>query len=369
MHCLAGLDTLTSGHVFVRTADGEIDLGALNDRQLTRVRREQIGFVFQAFNLLPTLSAKENILLPMTLAGTRPDKTWVELVIDTVGLDRRLAHRPSELSGGQQQRVAVARALASKPALIFADEPTGNLDSQTGTEILAFMRHAVDALGQTIVMVTHDAVAASHADTVLVPRRRSDRRLDGPPVGRPRARPDEAVRRSVGMSTLILHSLWSRKRRLLATCTAVVLGVAFLAATMIFGDTAKAGFRNAFTSANAGTDVVVRSADRIGSAEDRVTGVIDASTVEAVARVEGVALAVPYVEGVAQIVGTDGKPLGGDGPPAVAASWVADRALSSFQLAEGRPPEPGAAIEVVIDRASAAARQPARRRPHVRAHA
>ena len=167
MHCLAGLDTLTSGHVFLRTDDGEIDLGALSDRQLTRVRRERIGFVFQAFNLLPTLSAKENIILPMTLAGRRPDRDWVDHVVDTVGLRTRLHHRPSELSGGQQQRVAVARALASKPALIFADEPTGNLDSRTGAEILAFMRHAVDALGQTIVMVTHDPVAASHADTVL----------------------------------------------------------------------------------------------------------------------------------------------------------------------------------------------------------
>ncbi len=163
MHCLAGLDTLTSGRVFL----GDIDLGTLSDRELTRVRRERIGFVFQAFNLLPTLDARENITLPMALAGRKPDKDWLGTVIDTVGLGDRLKHRPSELSGGQQQRVAVARALASKPELIFADEPTGNLDSRTGGEILLFMRSAVDRLGQTVVMVTHDAAAASHADTVL----------------------------------------------------------------------------------------------------------------------------------------------------------------------------------------------------------
>jgi len=163
MHCLAGLDTLSSGRVYL----GDIDLGSLSDRQLTKVRRERIGFVFQAFNLLPTLSARENIELPMTLSGAKPDKQWVKTVVDTVGLGDRLKHRPSELSGGQQQRVAVARAMASKPQLIFADEPTGNLDSRTGTEILTFMRHAVDMFGQTIVMVTHDAVAASYADTVL----------------------------------------------------------------------------------------------------------------------------------------------------------------------------------------------------------
>jgi putative ABC transport system ATP-binding protein len=163
MHCLAGLDTLTSGRVYI----GDVDLGTLSDRELTRVRRERIGFVFQSFNLLPTLDARENITLPLALAGRKPDKDWVRTVVETVGLGDRLKHRPSELSGGQQQRVAVARALASKPELIFADEPTGNLDSRTGGEILLFMRSAVDLLGQTIMMVTHDAAAASHADTVL----------------------------------------------------------------------------------------------------------------------------------------------------------------------------------------------------------
>ena len=163
MHCLAGLDTLTSGQTFI----GDDDLGRLNDRALTRVRRERIGFVFQAFNLVPTLTAQENITLPMDLAGTRPDDAWLAQVIATVGLADRLHHRPSELSGGQQQRVAVARALASKPDVVFADEPTGNLDRRSGTEVLAFLRDAVDRFGQTVVMVTHDPVAASFADRVL----------------------------------------------------------------------------------------------------------------------------------------------------------------------------------------------------------
>jgi putative ABC transport system ATP-binding protein len=163
MHCLAGLDTLTSGTVFV----GDRELGALSDRELTRVRRERIGFVFQAFNLIPTLSAVENITLPMDLARRAPDEAWLAKVITTVGLEDRLDHRPSELSGGQQQRVAVARALASKPEVVFADEPTGNLDRRSGTEVLSFLREAVDRFGQTVVMVTHDPVAASYADGVL----------------------------------------------------------------------------------------------------------------------------------------------------------------------------------------------------------
>jgi putative ABC transport system ATP-binding protein len=163
LHAIAGLDDLTSGHVYV----GDTDLTRLGDRALTTLRRDQVGFVFQAFNLVPTLTAIENITLPMSLAGRKPDRAWLDHVVDTVGLGDRLGHRPSELSGGQQQRVAVARALAGQPALIFADEPTGNLDSRTGAEILSFMRQAVRELGQTIVMVTHDAVAASYADRVI----------------------------------------------------------------------------------------------------------------------------------------------------------------------------------------------------------
>jgi putative ABC transport system ATP-binding protein len=163
VHCVAGLDTLTSGEVRV----GGIDLTSLDDKRLTLLRRDRIGFVFQAFNLLPTLSALENITLPATLAGRKPDKGWLDTVVQTVGLGGRLAHRPSELSGGQQQRVAVARALAARPDIVFADEPTGNLDSRAGADILSFMRHAARDLNQTVVMVTHDPVAASYASRVV----------------------------------------------------------------------------------------------------------------------------------------------------------------------------------------------------------
>ena len=164
MHCLAGLDELTGGSVWIEGTN----VSELKEKDLTKIRRDRIGFVFQAFNLIPTLSAEENILLPMSLAGHDPDQQWVDRIVRTVGLEDRLSHRPSELSGGQQQRVAVARALASQPAIIFADEPTGNLDSKSSAEILSFMRQAVKDFGQTIVMVTHDPVAASYADRVLI---------------------------------------------------------------------------------------------------------------------------------------------------------------------------------------------------------
>ena len=163
LHCLAGLDRVTAGRVLL----GDIDITAVSEKELTIVRRDKIGFVFQSYNLIPTLNAIENITLPMALAGRKPDKEWLDRVIKTVGLADRLNHRPSELSGGQQQRVAVARALASRPQVIFADEPTGNLDSKASGEILGFMRQAVDELGQTIVMVTHDPIAAGYADRVV----------------------------------------------------------------------------------------------------------------------------------------------------------------------------------------------------------
>jgi len=163
MHCIAGLDELSSGSAII---DGT-DLSTLKDKDLTELRREKIGFVFQSFNLVPTLTANENIRLPLMLGNKKGDEAWIQKVINTVHLQDRLTHRPSELSGGQQQRVAVARALASQPRIIFADEPTGNLDSITGAEILTFMRKAVDDLGQTIVMVTHDPVAAAYADRII----------------------------------------------------------------------------------------------------------------------------------------------------------------------------------------------------------
>ena len=160
MHCLAGLDRLTSGQVLI----GGVDLGTLDDKALTTLRRDRVGFVFQQFNLVPTLTAGENITLPLDLAGRKPDRAWLDGVTGTLSLTDRLAHKPSELSGGQQQRVAVARALVTRPAIIFADEPTGNLDSRSGAEVLGFMRKSVSELGQTVVMVTHDPVAAGYAD-------------------------------------------------------------------------------------------------------------------------------------------------------------------------------------------------------------
>ena len=163
LHCVAGLDGLTSGQAFI----GGVELGGLSDRELTKLRRDRVGFVFQSFNLVPTLTAAENITLPLALAGRKGDPEWIDMVIDRLGLRDRLHHRPSELSGGQQQRVAVARALASRPEIIFADEPTGNLDSHASGEVLGFLRRAVDDMGQTIVMVTHDPVAAAHADRIL----------------------------------------------------------------------------------------------------------------------------------------------------------------------------------------------------------
>ena len=163
LHCMAGLDRLTEGKVFI----GDVDLGSLDEKRLTMLRRDRVGFVFQAYNLVPTLTAAENVTLPLDIAGRKPDETWLNTVIDTVGLRDRLRHRPSELSGGQQQRVAAARALVSRPEIVFADEPTGNLDSRSGAELLSFMRGAVREYGQTIVMVTHDAGAAGYADRVV----------------------------------------------------------------------------------------------------------------------------------------------------------------------------------------------------------
>ncbi|WP_202627925.1 ABC transporter ATP-binding protein [Cellulomonas sp. APG4] len=163
MHCMAGLDTPTSGTVVV---DGE-DVGRMNQRRLTRLRRTRLGFVFQAFNLIPTLTAEENITLPLDIARTPVDRAWFDTVVDAVGLRDRLDHRPSELSGGQQQRVACARALVARPAVVFADEPTGNLDSRSSGEVLGFLRRSVDELGQSVVMVTHDPTAASYAHRVL----------------------------------------------------------------------------------------------------------------------------------------------------------------------------------------------------------
>jgi len=189
MHCCAALDTPTSGSVFV----GGTELSRLSDKELTRLRRDELGFVFQSFNLVPTLTAEENITLPLSIAGRKPELPWYDTVIDAVGIRDRLRHRPNELSGGQQQRVAVARALASRPSIVFADEPTGNLDSRAGGEVLALLRRSVQEFGQTVVMVTHDPVAAAYTDRVLF-------LADGAVVGEMRSPTREAVlERMAGM--------------------------------------------------------------------------------------------------------------------------------------------------------------------------
>ena len=192
MHCAAGLDSVSAGRVFV----GDVDLTTLNERRLTELRRDRVGFVFQAFNLVPTLTAQENILLPLAIAGRSADPAWFDEVIDTVGLRDRLGHRPGELSGGQQQRVACARALVGRPDIVFADEPTGNLDSTSGTEVLGFLRRAVDTHDQTVVMVTHDPGAASWTDRVVF-------LADGRVVGELREPTPEAVlERMAGLDRL-----------------------------------------------------------------------------------------------------------------------------------------------------------------------
>jgi len=180
MHCMAGLDAMTSGQIWI----GDTELSGLRERQLTRLRRDRVGFVFQAYNLLPVLSAAENITLPLDIAGRAADRQWLATVTGTVGLQERLGHRPSELSGGQQQRVAIARALASRPEIVFADEPTGNLDSRASAEVLGLLRRSVTEFGQTVVMVTHDPVAASYAgQVVFLADGRIAGRLDGPTPG------------------------------------------------------------------------------------------------------------------------------------------------------------------------------------------
>ena len=324
------------------------------------MRREQVGFVFQSFNLLPTLNALENITLPLDLAGTKPDRDWLDTVVTTVGLGDRLTHRPSELSGGQQQRVAVARALASKPQIVFADEPTGNLDSRAGAEILGFMAAAVRDMGQTVVMVTHDPVAAVLRRPGDLPGRRPRRR---PP--RRAHRPDRPRRPQVdqgviGMLNVTLKGLRAHKRRLVGTFLAVFLGIAFLSGTLVLGDTLRANFGTLFADANAGTDALVRSAATIeadGGRGPDLDGrsLIPSSLADRVRNVAGVAAAEPSITGYGQLIGADGNAVGGNGPPRLAGNWITDPELNPYKLVEGRAPQ--TTEEVVVNRGAAEAGQ------------
>ena len=253
MHILAGLDKPTDGDVWI--ADTKI--GELNDTQLTKLRREHIGFIFQFFNLLPMLTAKENIVLPLSIAGEKPDAAWVEELTTAVGLTDRLSHRPSELSGGQQQRVAIARALVSKPTVMFADEPTGNLDSRTSSEILALLRESVSSYGQTTVMVTHDAHAAAIADRILF-------LADGLIVKD--LGPSSAARDPRGaaggdrpMIGVALKGLLGRKLRAILTAFAIVLGVAMISGAFILTDTLGKSFDGIYNESYKATDAVISS--------------------------------------------------------------------------------------------------------------
>ena len=246
MHCLAGLDTVDGGSILI----GDTEVVGLGDKQLTALRRDRVGFVFQQFNLLPTLTAEENITLPLDIAGKKPDAAWLAQVVQAVGLADRLHHRPAELSGGQQQRVACARALVSRPDVVFADEPTGNLDSKSGAEVLAFLQRSAREFGQTVVMVTHDPVAAGYADRVvfladglLVDSMERADRQEGP-------RPDEALRRGRLMLRATLRSLLARKLRLALSGLAIVLSVSFISGTYVLTDTMGRVFDDLFAGVN-----------------------------------------------------------------------------------------------------------------------
>ena len=350
MHCIAGLDELTKGSAI---SDGT-NLSTLKDKELTELRREKIGFVFQSFNLVPTLTANENIRLPLMLGNNKGDEAWIQKVIDTVHLQDRLTHRPSELSGGQQQRVAVARALASQPRIIFADEPTGNLDSITGAEILTFMRKAVDDLGQTIVMVTHDPVAAAYADRIIF-------LADGHIVNEmtePTAERVLDLMKSIGHEAVFriaLKGILGRKARLILTSLAVILGTSFLAGTSVFSDTLNRTFDNLFSDVFKNVDAYVRSTQVIEAdfgLEERQR--ITSDLVAIVEKVPGVRDASPDIQAFARIIGKNGKPLGSDGQgPPTFGSIGEEFAGALWTTAEGRWPV--SSSEVVIDEASAKA--------------
>jgi len=349
MHCLAGLDSLTSGAVYI----GETYLATLNDKQLTELRRKKVGFIFQAYNLIPTLNARENIMLPLMLGGDSGDKEWIDEVVKTVGLADRLKHRPSELSGGQQQRVAVARALAAKPDIIFADEPTGNLDSHTGAEILDFMRRAVREYGQTIVMVTHDPSAAALRRSRRVPQRRPHRRRDGRPDGREDPRPHEEVRRMSTQATVLIarRSIRARLGRLIAISIAILVGVAFVVGSFVLADSLRKTFDDLFTNISQNVDLQVRASVAFGEGDVQTQrDPIPTSLLETVRGVDGVQVAEGTIQRYAQIVTPKGEVVKTQGAPTLGVSW-SNSPLSGLTIKEGSPPT--TIDQVAIDKATA----------------
>ena len=346
MHILAGLDQPTSGSVQI--AGTEItDLG---DNDLTKLRREHIGFVFQFFNLLPMLSAEENILLPLSIAGEKPDPDWYQDLIRSVGLGDRLHHRPAELSGGQQQRVAIARALVSRPSVIFADEPTGNLDSKTSGEILELLRHSVRDLGQTMVMVTHDARAAQIADGILF-------LADGVIVKESTGASAPEILACDGgardrVTRFALKGILGRKLRTVLTALAIVLGVAMVSGTFVLTDSIDDAFNTIFTDVYRGTDATItgKTAFDLGD-NGSVAPPFDESLLPKVKALPDTGAAVGGVGGDAQLIGTDGKAITFGGAPNLGFSIDPTQpSLNSLSLVEGRWPNDG---EVVIDRSTA----------------
>ncbi len=334
MHILAGLDTPTSGTVSIAGTE----ITTLSDAKLTRLRRDHIGFVFQFFNLLPMLTAEENILLPLSISGDKPDKAWLDELLGQVGLASRSSHRPSELSGGEQQRVAIARALITKPTILFADEPTGNLDSKTGGEILDLVRASTDSYGQTIVMVTHEARAALDRRSHPLPRGRADRQgTEGRDNG---GRSRRHVRPAV--IKVALKGLAGRKLRAALTAVAIVLGVAMISGTYVLTDTIQAAFGTVFTTVYEHTDAVVLGNSAIGRDNNNpaLPPSFSQSLLPTVQKLPGVEEAQGGIDDIAYLVGRDGKVISSGGAPSLAFSVHphGDQRFNFFTLVSGRFP-------------------------------
>ena len=351
MHILAGLDRPTSGEVSV----AGVEITALDDTELTKLRRDHIGFIFQFFNLLPMLTAAENIVLPLKLAGGKPDPEWLAELIDKVGLGDRLTHRPSELSGGQQQRVAVARALVSRPSVMFADEPTGNLDSTTGGEILALLRDSVDTLGQTTVMVTHDAHAAAIADRVLF---LADGQIVRDRRALVRARdPRDAGGDDRAMIAVALKGVAGRKVRALLTALAIVIGVTMVSGTLVLTDTIQKGFDAVFGASYEQTDAVIAGKEIVKGSQSGAATVPESllAQVRALPEVEAAGGTIaPIASNRAEIFGRDGKAVGsGDAPQFGLGNDASLPQFSPLKLKTGQWPEGSEQVALDADTAAA----------------